>query len=139
LSHDVSRSAIVIYFIVNPDDWGPVATNRVRELLAANEPLSVSDLVRMECLVRPLRAGDFPSVNAFQQFFGLSGQTVASITSAICDRAALYRARYRFQPLDALHLAAAIESGCTSFLTSDQRLARFPDLPIEVLSLPIQP
>jgi hypothetical protein len=32
-----------------------------------------------------------------------------------------------------LHLAAAIEAGCDRFLTNDNRLTTFPDLPVEVL------
>ncbi len=34
---------------------------------------------------------------------------------------------------DALHLAAAIESGCDVFLTNDNQLASFTDITIEVL------
>lgn len=34
---------------------------------------------------------------------------------------------------DALHLAAAIESGCDVFLTNDHQLANFPNITIEVL------
>jgi predicted nucleic acid-binding protein len=34
---------------------------------------------------------------------------------------------------DALHLAAAIESGCDAFLTNDDQLRNFPDLTVEEL------
>lgn len=43
------------------------------------------------------------------------------------------RATHRIRPLDALHLAAAIESQCSRFATHDQRLKGFPDIPIELL------
>ena len=33
-----------------------------------------------------------------------------------------------------IHLATAIEAGCSLFLTNDQRLSGFPDIPIEVLT-----
>jgi predicted nucleic acid-binding protein len=39
----------------------------------------------------------------------------------------------RYGLADALHLAAAIESGCDVFLTNDNQLANFPDILIEVL------
>jgi predicted nucleic acid-binding protein len=39
----------------------------------------------------------------------------------------------RYGLADALHLAAAIESGCDVFLTNDNQLASFPDITIEVL------
>jgi predicted nucleic acid-binding protein len=35
---------------------------------------------------------------------------------------------------DSLHLAAAVEHGCTLFLTRDARLKRFPDIPVEIHS-----
>jgi predicted nucleic acid-binding protein len=53
---------------------------------------------------------------------------------AACDRAARIRAQYGFKPLDALHLAAAVEHGCTRFLGNDAKLKRFPDIVVELLT-----
>ena len=39
----------------------------------------------------------------------------------------------RYGLADALHLAAAIESGCNVFLTNDSQLANFQDIIIEEL------
>ena len=39
----------------------------------------------------------------------------------------------RYGLADALHLAAAIESGCDVFLTNDNQLANFPDITVEEL------
>jgi predicted nucleic acid-binding protein len=39
----------------------------------------------------------------------------------------------RYGLADALHLAAAIESGCDVFLTNDNQLATFPDIIVEEL------
>jgi hypothetical protein len=39
----------------------------------------------------------------------------------------------RYGLADALHLAAAIESGCDVFLTNDHQLANFPDIRVEQL------
>ncbi len=39
----------------------------------------------------------------------------------------------RYGLADALHLAAAIESGCDVFLTNDDQLANFPDITVEEL------
>jgi|SRR4051794_29130606 len=38
-----------------------------------------------------------------------------------------------FKLVDALHPAAAVEARCDRFLTNDARLARFPDVAVEVL------
>ena len=39
----------------------------------------------------------------------------------------------RYGLADALHLAAAIESGCDVFLTNDNQLSNFPDMTVEEL------
>ncbi len=59
---------------------------------------------------------------------------VKSITAAVFDRAAGIRAHHNVKALDAPHLAAALEAGCDLFLTNDNRLRAFPDLPVEVLA-----
>ena len=81
-----------------------------------------------------LKAGDAALLADFESFFAAPDVVRLSITAAIALRAATIRANYLFRPLDSLHLAAAVESACTSFLTNDARLSRFPDIPIEVLA-----
>jgi uncharacterized protein len=56
------------------------------------------------------------------------------VTSAAWERAASVAATYKLKPLDAVHLAAAIEHGCGLFLTNDVQLARCTDIPVEVLT-----
>ena len=58
---------------------------------------------------------------------------VVPVTKAVCERAAAIRAQYRFRPLDALHLAAAVDNQCSRFVTNDVRLKGFPDIAVEVL------
>jgi len=125
---------IVIYFVEQMPDWGALAAARVNSLRSAGDQMAVSDLVRMECHVGPLLDGDAVTLAAFDAFFALPEVRVVGITSTMCDRAAAIRAAYRFRPMDALHLAAAVEAGCDVFLTNDNRLSGFPDVRIEVLA-----
>ena len=124
----------VIYFIEQPPTWGLCATARVAAARAAGDRLAVSDLVRMECLVGPLKSGDAAVLAAYAAFFALPDVHVFPITPAVCDRGARIRATHGFKPLDSLHLAAAVEHGCGLFLTADAQLARFPDVTVEVLT-----
>jgi predicted nucleic acid-binding protein len=126
-------ASVVIYFIEQPPHWGPVATARITALLAGGEQLAVSDLVRMECQVGPRKSGDAVLLAKFTTFFTSPDVQVFPISGPVCDRAAAIRATHGFKPLDALHLAAAVEHGCTLFLTNDARLARFPDINVAVL------
>jgi uncharacterized protein len=127
-------SNIVIYLIEQPAEWGPRASLRAEAILEAGDRMVVSDLVRMECRVRPLAAGDEQGLADFDEFFASGNVQVVPVSAEVCDRAALIRARHRLRPLDALHMAAAIEHGCDRLLTHDQRLSGLSEIPVEVLS-----
>ncbi len=124
----------VIYLIEQPAGLGSKTKARVNVLLASGERLAVSDLVRMECQVGPLKVNDQVLLAQYVTFFQSPDVSVLTIAPAVCDRAARIRAQYGFKPLDSLHLAASVEHRCTLFLTSDAQLKRFPDLPVEILS-----
>jgi predicted nucleic acid-binding protein len=127
-------TSAVIYLIEQPPLWGPKVTARIAALLAGGEQLAVSDLIRMECQVGPLKAGDSLLLAKFVTFFASPDVQVLPVSGAVCDRAARIRAQHGFKPLDALHLATAAEHGCTHFLTNDIRLSKFLEILIEVLS-----
>jgi predicted nucleic acid-binding protein len=124
----------VIYYVEQPPIWGSKAKAHVTAVIAAGEQLAVTDLVRMECLVGPFKKRDGKVETDFRIFFKSPDMQVLPITAAVCERAARIRATHGFKPLDSLHLAAAVEFGCTRFITNDGRLSSFPDIPIEVLS-----
>jgi predicted nucleic acid-binding protein len=94
----------------------------------------VSDLIRMECQVGPLKRSDAAMLAKFQTFFASPDVRVLALLPAVCDRAAKIRAQFGFKPLDSLHLAAATEHGWTLFLTNDDRLNSFSDILVEALT-----
>ena len=97
----------------------------------------ISDLVRMECLVGPLRTADQIRLLAFRSFF--SNCSVVPLHSEVMERAAELRAATRLQTADAIHLAAALHWGCDALLTND-RAFQLSQAPIEMLRLvPDQP
>lgn len=123
----------VIYFVEQPPIWGVKAKTRIAALIASGEMLAVTDIVRMECLVGPFKQQDAKSEGDFRAFFS-SDVLILPITARVGENAARIRATYGLKPLDSLHLAAAIEHGCTLFITNDGRLSSFPSIPIEILS-----
>jgi predicted nucleic acid-binding protein len=125
---------IVIYFVEKHPTFGPKVTARLVAAYAANDMLALSDLTRMECWVGPLKSGKSRLLAKFTSFFQFPTVTVLSMPAAVFDRAAHIRAAWGFSALDALHLAAAVEHGCGLYLTNDARLARFTDVPVEILT-----
>jgi predicted nucleic acid-binding protein len=124
---------VVIYLVEHHPTWEPRVVARLGRL-APGDVLAVSDATRLECLVGPLISGDAGVLADYAAFFSDPRISVFPVTAAVFERAARIRAAHRFLPLDAMHLAAAVEYGCGLFLTNDAQLTRFPDLPVEVLS-----
>jgi predicted nucleic acid-binding protein len=124
---------IVIYWVEGPPGLGARAAAHLAALRRGGHTFAVSDLTRLECLVKPLRLA-LPALLAdFRAFFTLPDVQVLSLTADVCDRAAELRAMQAFKTPDALHLAAAIVHGCDRFLTNDTRLNACTAVPIDVL------
>lgn len=127
-------TSIVVYYVERTPGWGSKASSRLALLRAAGETLALTELVRMECLVGPVKRADDALLGDFTSFFAAPHVAVLSISAAVALRAATIRAKHGFQPMDSIHLAAAVEHGCVSFLTNDLRLTRFPDILVEALT-----
>jgi uncharacterized protein len=123
-------SAPVIYHI---ERIVPFAAAVDARLVASGLVLVSSELARLECLVVPLRNGDVARVGDFDMFFNARVAELVDFTGAVFRRAAEIRASHNFKTPDALHLAAAVESGCTAFLANDAQLTRFTGLAVEIV------
>ena len=126
-------SVILIYYLDHVGPFQVRAADRLAKLYAAGDGVASSDLVRLECRLGPLRSGDAARLSKFDAFFARPDVQLVPLTTAVLDRATEIRARHGFKTPDAIHLAAAVESGCGAFLTNDTRLSAFPDLAVEVL------
>lgn len=80
--------------------------------------LVASDVLRFEAANNPLpHRLDFA-----RRVLGLAASDIAT-TPAVADRAAAYQ-RDGIEPLDAVHLASAVESGADFFCTTDDALLK---------------
>jgi uncharacterized protein len=113
-------SCVVIYAV---EDAGPLG-ERVRALLSEREEqgLVISSLVKLECLVGPKKQQDSLLVRRFEQMFAVLG--FVGMEDSTFLRAADLRAVHGLKTPDALHLAAALESGCDALCTNDRRFNR---------------
>ena len=126
-------AVILIYLL---DHVGPLQVRAARWIAAASAAglrLAVTDLTRLECRVVPIRSRDRQKLDDFDGFFAQPDVQLVPLSTAVYDRATLIRADFGCKLADALHLAAAVESGCDRFLTHDLRLARFDGIGVEVL------
>ena len=126
-------TVICIYSVEGPPTFMARARARIAALLAAGDQLAVSDLTWLECRVKPIRLGNAVALADMETFLTAGHMVRVAMPFTVYDRACRIRAVHQYKLGDALHLAAAVESGCGVFLTHDLSLSRFPDIPVEVL------
>lgn len=137
-------TVIVIYAVEGNLADQQRALNHLAALEQSGHRFAISDLTRTECLVPVFGPGGGQRLSDFFRFFHGPNLRTLGLTAATHARAGAIRGGHaypatppdhprRYGLADALHLAAAIESGCDVFLTNENQLATFPDITIEVL------
>jgi uncharacterized protein len=126
-------SVILIYYFDHVGSLQTRAADRLAALHAAKDQVAVSDMVRMECRVMPIRQSDKAKLDLFDNFFDSPDVVQVALTKAAFDRATHIRAQHKYKTIDSINLAAAVERGCARFLTNDARLKNFPDISVEIL------
>lgn len=123
-------SDLVIYLIEQNPQFAPT----VEPLLHGNTcDIVSSELVRMECLIVPVRNIDAAQIADFESFSQTRVAEVVQLTRTVFDRATHIRANSKIKTPDALNLASAVEAGCDVFLTNDQQLKQFTGITVEVI------
>lgn len=115
-------ACIVIYLIEEHPRFFPPIDAWIRA--HRSNPFVLSGLTRLECRVRPLRLHDHELLARFDRFFANQGHLHVAVTQQIFDLATELRARHNLKTPDALHLAAALDTGCEEFWTNDDRLEK---------------
>jgi len=112
-------SCVVIYLI----EQHPAFASQIAGAMSGSDDLyAISPLVRMECLVKPLRDHDANLACRYRQAFAAFAQL--SVSARDLDLAAQLRADHGLKTPDALHLAIARRSHCAALWTNDDRFAK---------------
>lgn len=112
-------SCIVIYAFEDAGERGEA----IRGLIGSDpdREFAVSPLVKLECLVAPVRDANLDLRQYYER--GFEQFTQLPLNDAVFTRATETRARFAVKTPDALHLAAAQVHRCDSLWTNDDRLA----------------
>lgn len=113
-------SCLVIYAVENH----PTMASRLLKAMARHpvESFATSSLVRLECLVAPMRTEDLVLQRRYEA--GLNEFVQLALPEPVYLSAARLRARFNLKTPDALHLACAQHHGCMALWTNDDRLAQ---------------
>lgn len=123
-------ACILIYLVERHPDFCDCVE---RALAASDARFAVSPLVKLECLVQPMRHGDLVRQRHFEA--ALAELQLLPMPESVYFAAAQLRARFNLRTPDALHLACAQVHGCEALWTNDDRLvAASHGLAINILS-----
>jgi len=113
-------ACLLIYLVEAHGLFGAQVRERMRR--AGEARFAISPLVKMECLVAPLKRGDPVLQLGYESIFPRFENL--QLTDTVFLQAAHLRARFSLRTPDALHLACAQHHGCEALWTNDERLAQ---------------
>lgn len=127
-------SCILIYRIQQIPPWAEIIARKFTPEMD-NSRLHSTHLARLECRVLPLREGNLELLALFDKFFAQPEVVTVPLDARVFNLATELRALDHLKTPDALHLAAAISSGCDEFWSNDDRLAKVAGSRIEVVNV----
>ena len=93
----------------------------------------VSELILAELLPKPMGTDDQDLIDRYLDFFERpDGPALVPVNQAIWQLAAELRGDEGLSLGDAVHLATALDHGCTSFLTNDRSLSVVADIDVVI-------
>ena len=116
-------TSVFIYLIEESPIWLPL----VRPLFVAADAGTIeivtSSVTLLEVLVMPYRAKNDRLAERYEALLTRSrGVSLVELSRQQLRRAAEIRANYGVRIPDALQLAAALDAGCSTFVTNDRRM-----------------
>jgi predicted nucleic acid-binding protein len=129
----------VIYCVEKLPAYWPLLQPLWQAALGKAIELVSSDLVLMETLVSPLKAGDMALANTYELLFQQAQTRLFPITQAILRQAARLRATTKLRTPDAIHAATAGQAGCVLFVTNDVGFRGLAGLPLVILDALLAP
>jgi len=128
-------TVIFIYALEGNPDFGDRAI-KILEIIEQGRCRGFAcDLVLAELMVKPLRQGKPEIANEYaNELPKFPNLTFCSVTQAIVIAAARLRGNSNLALIDALHLATAVEAGCTVFITNDVAI-RHPNVGLDIWML----
>lgn len=113
-------ACLVIYLAERHAKWGKPVKTAMAKLPDAR--FAVSPLVKLECLVGPIKRADAMLQDAYADIFEVF--ETLPMPEPVYLRAAQLRARFGLKTPDALHLACAQHHRCDALWTNDDRLEK---------------
>jgi predicted nucleic acid-binding protein len=124
----------LIYTVEKHPTFGPLLHPLWHAANAKTIEVVSSDLLLMEALVGPIKAGDLLLQQTYEQALFGTELRLLPISQPVLREAARLRATTKLKSPDALHLATAQHHNCALFVTNDAGFRGIPGVAIVILS-----
>lgn len=122
-------TAVFIYFIEEDPTYLPLVDKIFRAIDSGSLAAVTSTLTLLECLVVPIRAGNAQLRDLYESLLSQSkGLYLVDLDRPLLRRAAEVRALAGLKTPDALQVTAALQTGCSTFVTNDRQIPTLDDL-----------
>jgi len=122
-------TAVFIYFIEEDHRYLPLVEEVFEAVDAGSLVAVTSALTLLETLVVPIRAGNKRLAESYESLLSQSrGLHLIDLDRSILRRAAEIRALAGLKTPDALQVATALQTECTTFLSSDRQIPSVGEL-----------
>lgn len=126
-------TSAIIYSVERNEPYLTLLAPAWQQAAAGQFVVVCSELVIAETLVRPIREGNTELAAAIRDVFSAPEVDLIPTTRQLWEDTARLRAETGLKTPDALHMATALRSGCTLFITNDTDFRRVHGLTIVVL------
>lgn len=128
-------TVIFIYFIEEHEKYLKIIEPIFEAIDKGQLEAITSGITLLETLVVPLRAKNYELADQYEHLLLESkGLTMLDLNGQLLRQAAHLRAMLNIKTPDALQLAAALLSNCTTFITNDRRFPKIPEIRILQIS-----
>lgn len=113
-----------IYVLEEVEPWAEAARRILIALEGGECEAVTSELSLAECLVKPMELGRKEIAETYLDFLrDRPSLVIVPVSREVLIEAASLRGLSGIKLPDAIHAATALQGGCTSFLTNDERLS----------------
>ncbi|MEK7217166.1 MAG: type II toxin-antitoxin system VapC family toxin [Chloroflexota bacterium] len=128
-------TSVFIYHLEDVAEYRAAADAVLESVLRGTVAGVTSVLTLVELTVKPHSLGRWDIVNQYTSvLLGWPNLALLTIDLGTARRATALRARHRLRTVDALQIAAALESGATGFVSNDRQLRSVTELEVLLLS-----
>lgn len=124
---------LIIYSMEKVTPYWPLLQTLWAACSSRTVELVSSELVVLETLVGPRKAGNTALLHDYETLFGSGDIRICPISTKVIRLAAELRADTGMKTPDAIHAATALVDGCAHFLTNDGGFARASKLQLVLL------